>query len=96
MVRPVHIRCNVGFWTVITVPTVITQYSAVQITVGQNYGVRPYKTEPTVQYDFNRNLAVGLQYQPKTIVFFLQQLFMNNTQVIHKLTTRNQITASYF
>jgi len=41
--RPVHLRRNVGFWTVITVPTVLTPYSTVQITVGQNYGVRPYK-----------------------------------------------------
>jgi len=45
-VRPVHLRRKVEFWTVITVPTVITPYSTVQITVGQNYGFRPYKTVP--------------------------------------------------
>jgi hypothetical protein len=72
----VHLRRNVGFWTVITVPTVNTPYSTVQITVGQKYGVRPYKMVPTVQYDFDRNLAVWLQLQPKTMIFFLQQLFI--------------------
>jgi hypothetical protein len=41
MIRPVHLRRNVGFWTVITVPTVITPYSTVQIKVGKNYGVSP-------------------------------------------------------
>jgi len=46
MIRPVHLRRKVGFWTVITVPTVIIPYSTVQITVGQKYGVRLYKTVP--------------------------------------------------
>jgi hypothetical protein len=48
-VRPVHFRREFGIWTVITVPTVNTPYSTAQITVGQNYGVRPYKMVPTVQ-----------------------------------------------
>jgi len=60
--RPVHLRHNVGFWTVLTVPTVITPYSTVQITVGQKYGVRPYKDVATVQYNFDHNLAVWLQF----------------------------------
>ena len=60
--RPLYLRCNVGFLTVITVPTVITLYSMVQITVGQIFGVRPYKMVPTLQYDFDRNLAVWLQF----------------------------------
>jgi len=59
----------------------------VQITVDQNYGVTPYKAVPTVKYGFDRNLAVWLQFQPKTNVFFLQQLIMNKTQLI----TRNQV-----
>jgi hypothetical protein len=33
---PVRLHRNVGFLTVITVPTKITPYSTVQITVGQN------------------------------------------------------------
>jgi hypothetical protein len=37
----------------------------VQITVGQNY-----KDGGTVQYKFDRNLAVWLQFQPKIIVLF--------------------------
>jgi hypothetical protein len=44
LIRPVHLRRKVGYWTVITVLTVITPYSTVQITVGQNYDVGPYKT----------------------------------------------------
>jgi len=78
--RPVHLRRNVGFWTVTTVPTVITMYSTVQITVGLNYGVRPYKTVPTVQYNFDHSLAVWLLFQPKTSqnsYFLFKQLFMN-------------------
>jgi hypothetical protein len=59
--RPVHLRRNVGFLTVITVPTVITPYSTVNITVAQNYGVRPYKTVPTVQYDFDRLAPISAQ-----------------------------------
>jgi hypothetical protein len=35
-IRPVHLRRKVGFRTVITVPTVITPYSTVQITIGQS------------------------------------------------------------
>jgi hypothetical protein len=49
--RPVHLRRNVGLWTVITL------YSTVQITVGQNYG-QIVQDSATVQYDFDRNLAV--------------------------------------
>ena len=61
---------NVGFCTVIMVPTVITPYSTVQITVSQNYGVRPYKDGATVPYDFDHNLAVWLQFRPKTIIVY--------------------------
>ena len=54
--------CEVGFWTVITVPTVITPYCTVQITVSHNYGVIwPVQDGSTVQYNFDRNLAVWLQ-----------------------------------
>jgi len=87
--RPVHLRRNVGFWTVITVPTVITPYITVQITVGQNYGVRPYKDGATVQLDFDRNLAVWLQFWPKPISFLL---FINKTQFINQESS----TASEF
>ena len=59
-----HLARNVGFWTVITVPTVITPYSTVQIMVGQNYGVRPYKDGATVMYDFDSNFG------PKQIFSF--------------------------
>ena len=52
------------------VPTVITPYSTVQITVSQNYGVRPYKDGATVPYDFDHNLAVWLQFRPKTIIVY--------------------------
>ena len=90
--RPVHIRRNVGFWIVIMVPTVITPYSSVEITVGQNHGVRPYKDGATVQYDFYRNLAVWLQFRPKIIFFFLQQVSMNKTQI----TNQESSTASDF
>ena len=67
--RPVHLRRNVGFWTVITVPTIIIPNSTVQVTVSHNYGVRPYKDNATVQYDFDHNLAVGFNFGPKQIVF---------------------------
>ena len=67
--RPVHLRCNVVSWTVITVPTVTTPYSTVQIMVGQNYGFRLYKTVPTVEYNFDRYLAVWLQFQAKKTLF---------------------------
>ena len=66
--RPVHLRRNVGFLTVITVPTVITPYSTVQITVGQIYGVRLYKTVPTL--DSDRNLAIWLNFSPKHLFSF--------------------------
>ena len=74
------------------VPTVITPYSTVEITVGQNHGVRPYKDGATVQYDFYRNLAVWLQFRPKIIFFFLQQVSMNKTQI----TNQESSTASDF
>ena len=34
----------------------------------------------TVQHDVDRNLAVWLQFRPKTFLVFLQQLVMNKTQ----------------
>jgi hypothetical protein len=37
MIRPVHLPCKVEFGTVITVLTVITPYSMVRVTVGQNF-----------------------------------------------------------
>ena len=79
------LRRNVGFWTVITVPTVITPYSTVQITVGKNYGVRLYKTVPTVKYNFDRNLAFASNFSPK-------QLLMNKTQI----NNQESSTASNF
>jgi hypothetical protein len=43
-----------------------------------------YKDNLTIQYDFDRNLAVWLQFRPKTIVFFLQQLFINKIHIIEQ------------
>jgi hypothetical protein len=77
---PVHLRRNVGFWTVSTAPTVITPYSAVQFAVNQNYGVRPYKTMPTVHYNLTILWPFGSNFISK-LFFCLQQLFMNNTQI---------------
>jgi len=61
---------KLDFRTVITVSTVITPYSTVKITVGQNYSARPYKTVPpystiwTVIWPFGSNLG------PKQLPFF--------------------------
>jgi len=85
--RPVHLRRNARFWTVITVPAAITPYSTVKSTVGQNYGVRPYSTVPpystilTVIWPFGSNN--GLKY------FF--SFCDNCLWVKHKLLARNQV-----
>jgi len=36
----------------------------------EKYGVRPYKDSATVQYNFDRNLAVWLQFGPKQLFSF--------------------------
>jgi len=37
-----------------------------------------------VQYDFDRNLAVWLQFRPIVFLFFVQQFLMNKTQNIEQ------------
>jgi hypothetical protein len=56
--RPVHLRPEVGTWTLITALTVITPYSTVQITISQKLRYQTVQDGATVQYDFDRILAV--------------------------------------
>ena len=80
-----HLRRNVGFWTL--VPTVITPYSTVQITVGQIYGVRPYKTVPP----YGTNLLIwlfGTNFGPKHF-FSFQLLWIS-------ISTRNRVLRPTF
>jgi hypothetical protein len=46
--------------------------------VGQNYSVRPYKTVPTIQYYFDRSLAVWPQFQLKTFFLFAAIVYKLN------------------
>ena len=71
--RPVHLRRKVGFWAVTTVPTVITPYSMVQITVGQSYGVRPYKTVPPHSTIMTVIWPFGSKFDPKQNISFCNQ-----------------------
>jgi hypothetical protein len=76
--RPKHLRRKVGIWTVITVPTVITLYSTVQITVSQNYGVRTYKTVPPYGMTLTVIWLFCSNFDPEHFII-LQRLSMHKT-----------------
>ena len=78
--------------TVWTVRIVFVPYRTVLVRYAWKVRSKPYKDGATVQYDFYRNLAVWLQFRPKIIFFFLQQVSMNKTQI----TNQESSTASDF
>ena len=77
--RPVHLRRNVEIWTVIMVPTVITPYSTVQITVSQYYRVRPYKTVPPHSTILTVIWPFGSNFDPKSFISFCNNCLWWNT-----------------
>jgi hypothetical protein len=81
--RPVHLRLKVGFWTVITAMTVITPYRTVQITVGQNYGVRPDKTVPSYRTILIVIWLFSSNFGPKQLFSFCNSsLLIKRNQVL--------------
>ena len=76
--RPVHSCHKVGFCTVITVPTVITPYSTVQITVSQNYGARSNKTVPPYSTILTVIWPFGSKFGPN--LFSFCNNFMNKNK----------------
>ena len=78
----------VGFRTVITVPTVITPYSTVQITVGQNYGVRPYKTVPPYSTILTASWLFGSNFSPKQFFSFCYNYLCKHAQTLNTRTCR--------
>ena len=80
--RLVEKRRTSAFLTVNIVPLYAIQFGA--STVCLKIRCLTVQYGATVQHDFDRNLAVWLQFWPKTFLVFLQQLVMNKTQIINQ------------
>ena len=73
-----------------TVPYYAVQYGASIVCLKRRCLTVQYGA--TVQHNVDRNLAVWLQFRPKTFLVYLQQLLMNKTQI----SNQESSTASDF
>jgi len=73
-----------------TVPYYAVQYGASIVCLKRRCPTVQYGG--TVQHNVDRNLAVWLQFRPKTFLVYLQQLLMNKTQI----SNQESSTASDF